>query len=341
MGSKPLKKKQAVASPEQMNCLCCNKSYNVDDYYMSDSDIYRSIGRIPYCKLCLDNLYYSFFNEYKQLEYNNPERKAVERVCMALDIYYNDKIFDTIQKQFEAKPDTPLIVLYMKHIKLYQYRKKNYNTTINEKIEYARINNINETIAVSMYTAKDEEQDEIIETATKFFGSGFSNEDYMYLYEQYSDWTARHECETKSQEEIFKRLCFTQLELLKATRNKEDTKDLNATYLKQLEAAKLQPKQNKGETVSDTQTFGTLIDKWENTRPIPEIDEDLRDVDKIGKYVNIFFKGHLSKMMGIRNSFCKAYEDFMKKYSVQKPEYESEDGDSEALFDALFGGDLD
>jgi hypothetical protein len=46
-------------------------------------------------------------------------------------------------------------------------------------------------------------------------------------------------------------------------------------------------------------------------------------------------------MMGLKNSFCKAYEDFMSKYSVKKPEYESEDADSEVIFDALFGSDLD
>ena len=45
-------------------------------------------------------------------------------------------------------------------------------------------------------------------------------------------------------------------------------------------------------------------------------------------------------MMGIKNSFCKAYDDFMSKYSVKRPEYES-DEDSEALFDAIFGGDID
>lgn len=59
---------------------------------------------------------------------------------------------------------------------------------------------------------------------------------------------------------MFKQICFTQLNLLKAQRLGEDTKDINATYLKQLEAAKLQPKQNKGEAVSENQTFGTLIE---------------------------------------------------------------------------------
>ena len=141
------------------------------------------------------------------------------------------------------------------------------------------------------------------------------------------------------QEEIFKRICFKQLEILKATRRGEDTKNLDDTFQKLLDTAKLQPKQNSGDTTADNQTFGTLIDKWENTRPLPEIEEELRDVDKIGLYVDVFLKGHLSKMMGLKNGLTNLYNKFMKKYTVEKPEYNS-DANSDALFDAIFGGDL-
>ena len=79
-----------------------------------------------------------------------------------------------------------------------------------------------------------------------------------------------------------------------------------------------------------------MIDKWENTRPIPEIDEELRDVDKIGWYIDVFFRGHLSKMMALKNGLSNLYSKFIKKYTVEKPEYDN-DEDSEALFDAIFG----
>ena len=123
---------------------------------------------------------------------------------------------------------------------------------------------------------------------------------------------------------------------MKATKAKQDTKDLTETFRKLLDTAKLQPKQNSSDTMSDAQTFGTLIDKWENTRPLPEIDEQLQDVDKIGLYMDVFFRGHLSKMMGIKNAFSNLYTKFIKKYTVNKPEYDSDDS-SEVIFDAIFG----
>lgn len=335
-GNKPLKKKEGIATPSTLHCLHCNEEFDSNEFYHSDSELHSAIGKIPYCRACLDEFYHNYFKKYETLEYQNPDRKAIERLCMAFDIYYKDDIFDKAVKDSKTKPEATLFALYLKQVKLYQYRSKNYDTTIHDKYREMKDGNA----SMSVYTEREVQQSEDIKEAIKLFGSGFSDDDYIFLHEQYTDWTTRHECETKSQEEVFKQICFTQLELLKATRAKQDTKDLNATFLKQLEAAKLQPKQNKGETVSEMQTFGTLIDKWENTRPIPEIDEDLQDVDKIGKYINIFFKGHLSKMMGIKNAFCKTYDDFMYKYSVKKPEYESEDYDSEALFDAIFGGDL-
>ena len=94
----------------------------------------------------------------------------------------------------------------------------------------------------------------------------------------------------------------------------------------------------KDNTLAEQNTFGTLIRKWENERPIPEPDEEWKDVDGIVRYITVYFLGHLCKMMGIKNSYSRLYEEEMAKYKVEKPEYEDDD---EALFDAVFGGGLD
>lgn len=333
-GNKPLKKKEILSDTTTLHCSHCNKEHDIEEFYASDSELHIAVGRIPYCKSCLDMLYQDYLKKYEELKYLNPDRKAIERLCMILDLYYSDKVFDSAIKE-EDRMGITRIAAYLRQVKLYQYRKKNYDTTINEKYQLMKENK-NAGSAMSIYTEQDKKQSEEIKNAISLFGTGFDDEDYVFLYGQYSDWVARHECKTKAQEEVFKQICFTQLELLKATRRGEDTKDLNATFLKQLEAAKLQPKQSSGDTTAETQTFGTLIDKWENTRPIPEIDEDLRDVDKIGLYLDVFFKGHLSRMMGLKNGLSNLYAKFMKKYTVEKPEY-NDDEDGEALFDAIFG----
>ena len=158
----------------------------------------------------------------------------------------------------------------------------------------------------------------------------------MFLENEYQDWVTRYECETKTQEIIFQRIAFKTWEIMKATRNGQPTKDLDASLQSLLSSGDLLPRQDKNNSASDSLTFGQLIDKWENEQPIPEPTDEFKDVDRIGLLIDVFFKGHLAKMMGLKNAFSRTYENFMKKYTVNKPEYD-EDTDSEILFDQIFG----
>ena len=309
-------------------CFYCGKEYVETNFYNSNSEFYSNIGKIPHCKQCIEKFYQRYFEKYTNEGCLTPEKKAVKRLCMVFDIYYSDDAYNAaINSATKREMNISPMAAYMKMIQLQQYKNKSYENTIyeaeQENFAMASISEISGETTVDQKTID-------------FFGSGFTDEDYKYLKREYDDWTARHECNTKAQEEVFKRICFKQLEILKATRRGEDTKNLDATFQNYLDTAKLQPKQNAGDTTADNQTFGTLIDKWENTHPIPEVDDDLRDVDKIGLYLEIFFKGHLAKMMGLKNGASNLYTKFMKKYTVEKPEY-NDNEDGEALFDAIFG----
>ena len=102
-------------------------------------------------------------------------------------------------------------------------------------------------------------------------------------------------------------------------------------------AANLQPKQNVTSAASDSLTFGQLIEKWETEKPIPEPDEEFKDVNNIGRLIRIFFAGHLSKALGLKNSYSEEYETEMDRYTVRKPE-EQEDKVSD-VYQEIFGKD--
>lgn len=328
--------KDTKEKKEKIECLHCGKRYVETNYYNSNSYIFKNTGRIPYCKQCMEKLYQYFLDKYTKDGSIYPERKAVKRLCMAFDVYYKEDVFNSAmvrakEEQYETSPFSQ----YMRIIQLiqYNYKKETYDNTITYEEEKAKAKNE----AITDIPNGNSDDYVVDENTINFFGKGFTIEDYIFLKREYEDWTARHECKTKSQEEIFKDICFNRLQNLKALQKGEDTKDITTSFQKLLDSGKLQPKQNSGDTMSDNQTFGTLIDKWENTRPLPEIDEELRDVDKIALYINVFFKGHLAKMMGLKNGLSSLYTKFMKKYTVEKPEY-SNDENSDALFDAIFGG---
>ena len=330
--------KPAIAKPTRLTCSRCGRQIDIIDLYKTTSPFYDTYKKIPFCKDCLDDLYQEYYDKYSKQGYNMPERKAVERICMVLDIYFKESLFQTAMSQYEKTPETPLIMLYIRTARVGRNYQRTYDDTIKDRFEVSK----EEKEIKSIYDADDEDFDIRVKEGQKIFGQGYERSDYIFLYDQYSDWTARHECGTKSQEELFKNICLTQLSLNKAqkTNNVSEIKQLNDAYIKLLDSAKLQPKQNAGDTTADNQTLGTLIDKWENTRPIPEVDEELRDVDKIGKYISTFFFGHLCKMIGVDNDYAHEYEEYMKTYTVEKPEYTEDDAD-EAIYRAMFGGDTE
>ena len=317
---------------DSVTCGKCGKTLSSRNFYNNDSEIYRhNNGCINVCKDCIGELYeyyYRLYDSENQKDKDKVRKKAVERICMMFNYYYSDKIFTNTLNAKNAASN--LMSAYIRQTRLVQYKEKSYDTTLQERAMGGQNAGI---------TIVDDDKIDDVEIPTEVierFGKGFSNADYLFLQEQYEDWTTRHECQTKSQEENFKAICFNRLNAYKTNLAGGDTKDLDKTFKELLDVGKLQPKQNAADSLSQAQTFGTLIEKYETTRPLPEIDPELKDVDKIGLYLDVFFKGHLAKMMGLTNGLSRLYEKYMKKYTVERKDFADEE-DSEVLFDAIFG----
>ncbi|MDF2951034.1 MAG: yonG [Anaerocolumna sp.] len=318
--------KQHDNTPKEFRCTCCGNTYSKQqgNFMPSNFETFKGNGGyIDTCKKCTDQLF-----EYLTNFYMGNEEKAIDHICMMYGLYFNESPLAASKK---ISADRSRLSTYSSKIQIKPWIGKTYLNTITERIEEEKGN-----VIESLEDVKDSKKAKL--KSVKFFGVGFDDEDYPYLEDEYLDWTTRHECSTKAQEEVFKQICYAQLDILKAKKKGLPTKDLTKTLQDLLATANLQPKQTKENTLAEQNTFGTLIRKWENEKPIPEPDEEWKDVDGIVKYITIYFLGHLCKMMGIKNSYARMYEQEMDKYKVDKPEYEDDD---EALFDAVFGGGLD
>lgn len=308
-------------------CCACQKKYTKQDsnFCKSLSPLYQGNNAfVNVCKRCTDKYYYQLVDLY-----SGNEEKAMDRICQLFDWYYSDEIFATTRK---ISADRSRVCAYPAKVNLPQYnaKGKTYIDTIKDR-ETKTIDNFNDLEEV-----KNSGEIKVSKKTINFFGLGFSPEQYKFLQDQYDDWTARHECKTKTQEEIFKNLCFAQLNIQIAQQTNNKVKESMDTFQNLLGTANLKPSQTNDNAIADQNTFGTLIKKWENEKPISEPDPEWKDVDGIVKYISIYFLGHLCKMMNIKNSYARMYEEEMSKYKVEKPEYE---GDEEALFDTVFGGD--
>ena len=304
-------------------CHMCNEFHNTDLFY---NDKRYGSGLFPICKKCLLKM----ATDYNKTTntYTDNKEKTIE-VFHLMNLPYIESLYQSSLKQVKEKlgevnRSTAYQQMMVQVKSLPQYSKLSWKDSI---------------FGDSLPGQTEEEINEnsrIVKAARKRFGRDYSLQDLYFLETQYEDWVSRYECNTKAQEEIFERLCFKKWEINKATKNGQPTKDLDKTYQELLSTANITPRQSSMDTFADAQTFGTLLQKYEETRPLPEIDEDLRDVDKIGLYIDAFFRGHASKMLGLKNPFTNIYEKVMSKYTVKPPEYE-DDEDTEDVFNKIFG----
>lgn len=304
-------------------CHRCNEHLSSDTFY---SDKNYASGYFPICKKCLLAM---VEQRTKKSDEPNETKESVMNVLMKMDLPYIDSFYENCVKGAEDG---------MKE----KNRKSPFSTYITALKSLPNWRGL-----VWKDSELPTDSSEVINTnkkprreIVKLFGAGFSNEDYLFLQDQLDEWKSRSQVDSKSQETYVVRICFKLLDIWKAQRQGKDTDKLDRSLNELMAAANLQPRQNVGNASTDNLTWGQLIEKWEQEEPITEPIDEFKDCDNIIRYIDVFFKGHLAKMMGLKNGYSHQYEDYMKKYTVSKPEYSEEEG-SEAIFDALFGKEVE
>lgn len=309
-----------ITEGQYVYCHHCNSFLSKTTFYSDDR--YAS-GYFPVCKKCLLALV-----EQRRGKNDKPceTKESVKNVLMMMNLPYIDSLYDSCVKSNldnarERVRSSPFLA-YITYLKsLHQYQGK---TWINSEFDDA------DPVNGMMTNRKPRKE------IYKIFGSGFTNEDYLYLQDQYDDWKSRTQVDSKSQELYITRICFKQLDLWKAQRAGKDTTSLDKSLNDLTAAANLQPKQNVANAATDSLTFGQLIQKWELEKPIPEPSEEFKDVDGIGKYIRVWFKGHLARALGLDNGYSREYDEYIQQYTVNKPNYQ-EEGESEDVYNKLFG----
>lgn len=314
-----------------MYCGECDNFLSRDVFYNHKG--YKS-GKFPLCKKCL--MLRATDYDAKTGIYTDNKKKTKE-VLHLMDLPFIESVYNSCLASVQAEVNEKnKSTAWQQYITMMQ-SLPNWNGKTWKDSEFDEMDNLDD-----LDDCEVNENSKILKSAKKRFGFGlgYSNQEYVFLENEYQDWTKRYQCENKAQELLFKRICFKELDIYKAQKNGNDTKELDKTLQELMGSLNLKPSQNNSNALTEAKTFGQLIEKWENEKPIPEPDEDFKDVDKIGLYIDVFFKGHLSKMMGLKNAFSSIYERFISKYTVTKPQYD-EDTDSEVLFEQIFGSKID
>ncbi len=307
-------KKKTSADIDKIICTCCGKEKLTKDYYQSQSYLYRHYKLLPICKLCAEDVFTKYKNKYKD------DKITIYYFCRLLDLPFSESDFLGAIQHSEKTG-----------WKLYQSYFKQINS-------FGDVNNVGKSFEDGeSLVVKNSEDDsnqgincdnfESTPDIITFWGKGFSDDELQYLENFYTDFINNYECDSPAQVLLFKNAAKTQLNADKALEqgNIALYDKLMKTLSTILGDSNIKPVQETGANATDQATFGTLIKRWENERPIPEPSEEFRDIDGIRKYISIWFLGHLCKIMGIKNAYSKLYEDEIKKYKVEIPNYEEDE----------------
>lgn len=322
-------------SSDKAVCTKCGTEYSRRKGYfpVSYALLHKGIGYIPVCKDCIDTMYNAYLSQC-----NNAE-DAVRQVCRKLDLYWSKKVFDVVARKTTTRS---MMTQYIAKINTVTYAGKSYDDTLSEEGSLWNFETSITSVNIPQAEEVEDSGEEVDEDIIAFWGTGYTPEMYNELERKRAYWVSKFPENTVldvGTETIIKQICGLELDISRdRAAGRAVDKSINALNTL-LGSANMKPAQQKndGDGALENTPFGVWVRKWENQRPIPEPDPELKDVDGIIRYISIWFLGHLCKMLGIKNTYCKLYEDELAKMRIERPEYE--DDDDETMFNNIFNSD--
>jgi len=301
------------------------------NFPVSYAQTHKGTGYTPICKTCIDTMYNTYLSQCKNA------KDAVRQMCRKLDLYWNESVYNSVEKKNTTRS---MMTQYIARISSITYAGKSYDDTLAGegtlwsfgKIETAPVVDI-ETADDNPKTDTSENEYDIPEEVIAFWGPGNTPAMYAELEQRRKYWMSKlpegYELDIGT-EALIRQICSTEIDINR-DRAAGRSVDKNVKVLEGLlGSANLKPGQKKQDEMDSTLSstpLGVWLYRYENKRPLPEIDDDLKDVNGLRRYV-FTWMGHLCKMLGLKNAYSRMYEDEIARLRVDKPEYDGDDDES-------------
>lgn len=301
------KKNNLEGQPKSYDVYCsaCGKEKSTINFYTSnqaihDNDIYHR--RYPICKKCIKDKIY-------RKDTGQIDKNEFKKMLQKLDLPFLNN-----QYLIALSDDKETFGTYIKNLNI-KFKGK-------EKIcwEDGEISELEEKEKI-INNMTDINKNELKELQ-KFWGKNYSIEQYEDLQNFYDDFIAGFECDSPTQVLNFKNAAKTQLMADESLSKGEIPayNQLMKTLSTILGDSNVKPVQATGADGNDQISFGVLIKKYENDRPIHEdLDNEMK------RYIDTYMVGHLAKMEGLNNEVVDKYNEAMKQYTVDFDEINTKD----------------
>lgn len=314
-------------------CRKCGTAYGrlKGNFPVSYAYLYKGQGYMPYCRDCVDNMYDAYYAVCKD------SRIATRQMCRKLDLYWSESVYQFAELRAANRS---MMTAYIARINSGSNAGKSYDDTLIEE------GTLWIDSAISVQDADEVSQDQTITTKVDadpelvdFWGEDYSANFLIRLDKRYKKWTKDQGDLEPGSVSLFKHICILE-ETIATDSAAGRPVDKNVNTLNSLLGSlNLKPAQKKDDSASgaiDNAPMGVWIRRFENERPIPDPDPELRDVDKIVHYIQVFFLGHLAKMLGKTTVYSKMYEKEIARLRVEDPTLSGEYEDDEEFFENRF-----
>ena len=272
-------------------CCCCGEDLSLTKFYKSFSEFYKD-EHLPICKDCFQRKFGKYAAEY----HNN--KKAIQRLCMAFDIYFNEDLFDSCDVN-----DETVVGNYFRKLNMKQHTGKTFDTTIEEgnmelsgdrkKVKGKRI------AVVDEYDNVSEEEIKISPKDIEKWGIGFAPIDYQVLNSYYKQLKKANPDIGDNQEMFIIDMCYTNMQQMKALREGriDDYSKLTESKRKSFQQSGL--KVARETTNSEDFTVGVNVELIEKYTPAEyyKNQELFQDFDSIKDYFGRFILRPLKNLM--------------------------------------------
>lgn len=317
-------------SSEKAVCYKCGTEYSRRKGYfpVSYALLHKGVGYVPVCKDCIDAMYNGYLSQC------NDAKNAVRQVCRKLDLYWSESVYEIVSRKSTTRS---MMTQYIAKINSVSYAGKSYDDTLSDEGTLwnfiGSTNNVQDIGDIGEpeeYDTENDEDAEIPQEYIDFWGAGYSPSMYLELERRRAAYMSRlpngSELDIGS-ESLIRQICNLEVTIARdSAAGRSIDKNVNSLNTL-LGSLNLKPTQRRNEDVEaelSNTPLGVWLYRYENKRPLPDIDEQLKDVNHLKKYI-FTWMGHLCKMLGIKNGYTKLYEDEVNRLRVDKPEYEDED----------------
>ena len=246
---------------EKKICTCCGKELQLKEFYKSASTMYD--GKLPICKNCLADRYNTLLTTYEGSSID-----AFKHLMMNLDEYFDQELYDTCVMKYGIN----FIGEYMRLVNGTKERRD--KTSLNNNLSTS------ETRDVALDDGTVVSEDLILR-----WGRSRKKDDYLLLEKRYKQKLEDYPSDKPAEKAIIRSMCLLELDIEDArVKDRKSVPQLEKALADKFKQLGINPSDNSMYDEQSILMFGTMMETFENEKPIMDKQDLYKDVDGMNYY---------------------------------------------------------